>query len=239
MNGLHDLGGMDGLGPINPTPAEPVFRAEWEKAAFTFFPAAFRAGYLGIDAFRYGIELMDPREYLSSPYYLHWVHSVERYAIAAGAVDPDELERRTRYYLKHPDAPLPDHEPNQELLDFVNAAAFSGAPAQRPLDAGPAFAVGDVVRLTDAVPFGHTRVPRYARGKVGTVIAHYGSFIYPDSAAAGRGDDPQHVYAVLFTGATLWGEKYADPNTSATVDVWEPYITRVDTLVDTEEGATV
>lgn len=229
MNGLHDLGGLDGLGPIHPTPAEPVFNAEWEKAAFTLFPAAFRAGYCGVDAFRYGIERMDPREYLSSPYYLHWVHSVEQYAIAAGAVDPEELDRRIQHYLDNPDAPLPEHEPDQELVDFANAAAFDGAPAQRPVATRPAFAVGDVVRLSDAVPFGHTRLPRYARGKVGTVIAHHGSFIYPDSAAAGLGEDPQHVYAVLFSAQTLWGEKYGEPNTSSTLDVWEPYITHITT----------
>ena len=62
------------------------------------------------------------------------------------------------------------------------------------------------------------------------MIAHHGSFVYPDSAAAGLGDDPQHVYTVLFSAQTLWGEKYAEPNTSTTVDVWEPYITHINAM---------
>ena len=164
MNGLHDLGGVDGLGPVRPSPAEPPFRAEWEKVAHGFITAGFLGGYFGLDAFRYGIELMDPREYLSSPYYLHWARSVEHHAIAAGEIDPHELDRRTRHYLENPDAPLPEHEPNPGLVGAVEAAVFAGASARRPVDAPPGFAVGDAVRLSDAVPFGHTRLPRYARG---------------------------------------------------------------------------
>jgi nitrile hydratase len=233
MNGLHDLGGVDGLGPIHPTPAEPPFHAQWEKTAHSLMAAGFLAGYFGIDALRYGIELMDPREYLSSPYYLHWVRSVEHHAIAAGAIDPEELDRRTRHYLEHPDAALPEHEPNPKLVEVAEAAVLAGASARRPLDTPPAFAVGDVVRVDDPAPFGHTRRARYVRGKVGAVIAYRGSFVYPDTAAAGLGEDPQHVYTILFAAQTLWGQEYAEPNTSTTFDVWEPYIAHAPTA----EGA--
>jgi nitrile hydratase len=233
MNGVFDLGGTDGLGPIDPPAEEPVFRADWEKAAFTMFPALFRAGWFGVDQFRHGIENMDPAVYLKSPYYLHWLESFEYHGARTGNLDIDELDRRTRYYMENPDAPLPEHEQNEELVEFINGVVPAGATAQRPTDKEPRFKVGDVVRLSTNVPPGHTRLAGYIRGKVGTVIAHHGSFIYPDSAGNGLGDNPEHVYTVHFDGKELWGEDYAEPNTSSTFDVWDPYLT----LVNTSEGA--
>ena len=74
------------------------------------FPFPFAAGFFGVDQFRYGIEQMHPAEYLASRYYEHWVHTAEHHAASAGAIDPDEIERRTAHYLEHPDEPLPRHE---------------------------------------------------------------------------------------------------------------------------------
>jgi nitrile hydratase len=233
MNGVFDLGGTDGLGPVNPPDSEPVFRAEWEKPMFTMFSACFRAGYFGIDQFRHGIEKIDPATYLSSPYYEHWLHTIEAHAISAGAIDPDELDRRTQHYLDNPDAPLPEHEQSQELLDFVDAVVPAGAPAARETDKQPRFTVGDQVRTADISPVGHTRLARYIRGKQALVVAHRGSFIYPDSAGNGLGDAPEHVYTVAFTSEELWGSGIGDSNGSVYFDVWDPYIE----LIDTKEGA--
>jgi nitrile hydratase subunit beta len=224
MNGVFDLGGTDGLGPVHPSPSEPAYHAEWEKSLLAIFAAGFRAGLYGMDSFRHGIELMDPSYYLNSPYYEHWLHSVEHHAITKGAIDPTELDRRTKQFLDNPDAALPEHDPNPELLDFVNGVAFVGASARRPTDKPVRFDVGDVVRVRSVAPLGHTRMARYVRGKVGTVVAYRGSFIFPDSAGNELGEDPQHVYTVQFDGAELWGEQYAEPNTSSTFDVWDPYI---------------
>ena len=110
MNGVHDLGGTDGLGPVVVPDREPVFTAEWEKAAFAMFSMCFRAGFFGVDEFRYGIEQMHPAVYLLSPYYENWIHTVEHYGQAKGVLDLDEVDRRTQYYLEHPDAPLPQRE---------------------------------------------------------------------------------------------------------------------------------
>ncbi|QLQ09923.1 MAG: nitrile hydratase subunit beta [Nocardioidaceae bacterium] len=233
MNGLFDLGGADGLGPVNPPAEEAIFRAEWEKSVFAMFSALFRAGWFGLDSFRHGIEVMDPSVYLKSPYYEHWLHTYEINGARNGELDMDELDRRTQYYLDNPDAPMPAHEPNQELLDFANAIVPAGVPAQRPTDNPVRFSVGDVVTLSTMAPLGHTRLARYVRGKTGTVIAYRGSFIYPDAAGNLRGEDPQHVYTVEFDGAELWGE-YAEPNTTVTFDVWDPYIEHARQL----EGAT-
>lgn len=232
MNGVFDLGGTDGLGPVCPPASEPIFRAEWEKPIFTMFSACFRAGYFGIDQFRHGIEKMDPAVYLKAPYYEHWLHTIESHAIAAGAIDPAELDRRTELYLADPDAPLPEHEQSRELIEFVDAVVAAGASAARETDEAPRFAAGDVVRVSDSSPFGHTRRARYIRGKRAVVVAHRGSFILPDAAGNGLGEAPEHVYTVKFTSEELWGKGFGDANGSVCFDVWDSYIE----LVDNAEG---
>lgn len=234
MNGVFDLGGTDGLGPVDPPDSEPVFRAEWEKTVFAMYPACVGAGYFGIDQFRHGTEKMDPATYLSSPYYQHWLHSIEAHVIEIGAIEADELARRTRHYLDNPDAPLPEHSQRQELLDFVDIAVSAGASAARRTSKQPRFTVGDKVRTAHVSPFGHTRLARYIRGKQAVVVAHRGSFIYPDSAGNGLGDAPEHVYTIKFTSEELWGKGFGDPNASVCFDVWDPYVE----LVDEENGAT-
>jgi hypothetical protein len=91
VNGVHDLGGTDGLGRVEVPESEPIFRADWEKAAFAMFSMCFRAGYFGVDEFRYGIEQMHPAVYLLSPYYEHWLHTVEHYGKAKGLLSPEDL----------------------------------------------------------------------------------------------------------------------------------------------------
>lgn len=224
MNGVHDLGGTDGLGPVVVEENEPVWHAEWEKAAFALFATHFRAGFFNnVDMFRHGMEKMHPAHYLLSPYYEHWLHSASLHAERVGALDSAELEERTRYYLEHPDEPLPDRK-DPDLLEFINAAVKHGAPARRESPAEPRFAVGDRVRVIDESPFGHTRRARYVRGKTGEITATHGTFIYPDTAGNGGEEDPQHVYTVRFDAAQLWGPEHADANASLYFDVWEPYI---------------
>ncbi|MFC5995182.1 nitrile hydratase subunit beta [Pseudonocardia hispaniensis] len=223
MNGVHDLGGTDGLGPVVIPEHEPVWRAEWEKAAFALFPTNFRAGLFGVDMFRYGIEQMHPAVYLLSPYYEHWLHSAEHYAVASGVIDPAELDAKTQHYLENPDEPLPERK-DPELLAFVDAAVKHGAPARRESDRQPKFTVGERVTVVEDSPRGHTRRARYIRGKTGVVELAHGTFIYPDSAGNGGEDDPQHVYTIKFTNSELWGSETAEPNGVVYFDVWEPYI---------------
>lgn len=225
MNGIHDLGGRDGIGAINPTESEPVWKAEWEKHAHTFFPLAFRAGFFGVDSFRYGMEQMDPVEYLSSPYYEHWLHSVTHHGVRKGVLDPAEVERRTQYFLENPDAPLPeDKDPDGELIAFIDAAIPAGVPAGRDTGKVAKFAVGDRVTVVADAPHGHTRKAGYVRGKTGVIELAHGEMIFPDSAGNDLGEAPEHVYTVRFTNEELWGAESAEPNGSVTFDVWEPYI---------------
>ena len=223
MNGVHDLGGTDGLGPVPVEENEPVWHADWEKAAFSFFAASFRAGLFGVDQFRYGIEQMHPAVYLLSPYYEHWAHAVEHYGVEKGVFDPEEIERRTRHYLEHPDEPLPDRK-DEELLAFVDAAVKHGAPAKRESDKVAQFKVGDRVSVIADSPKGHTRKARYVRGKTGVIEMAHGTFIYPDTAGNGGPESPEHVYTVKFTNEELWGPEAAEPNGVVYFDVWEPYL---------------
>ena len=94
MNGVHDLGGMHGLGPINPEKNEPVFHEEWERRAFGLFGSTFVfAGYT-IDEFRHAIEVMPPAHYLESSYYEHWLTAFETVLAKRGIVTKAELDAR-------------------------------------------------------------------------------------------------------------------------------------------------
>ena len=238
MNGIHDLGGRDGIGAVAPPPpdAEPVWKAEWEKAAHAMFPLAFRAGYFGLDEFRYAMEQMEPVEYLTSAYYEHWLHAVEHYGVRAGAFDPDDIDRRAQYYLENPDAPLPDAQ-DPDLVAFIDGVVAAGATASRDTGRPASFAVGDRVTVIADAPRGHTRKASYVRGKTGVIELAHGEMIYPDSAGNGHGEGPEHVYTVLFTNSELWGAEAAEPNGSVTFDVWEPYIVPAASGTTTEESA--
>lgn len=228
MNGVFDLAGTDGMGPVeNDKGTEPVFRAEWEKAAFSMFAQGARAGLYNIDQFRHCVEKMEPGEYLLSNYYEHWTHALEHFCQEHGLFDAAELRDRIEFYTENPDAPLPDRK-DPEIIEFVNNAIATGFPASRDNHKTPVFTVGDIVRVAGDSPTGHTRRARYIRGKTGTVTAAAGSYIYPDTAGNGLGDCPEHVYTVKFTARELWGEETGDPAASIYFDVWEPYISYVE-----------
>jgi nitrile hydratase len=226
---------MDGMGPVvNDKGAEPVFRADWEKAAFAMFAQGARAGLFNLDEFRHCIERMDPAEYLLSNYYEHWTHTIEHFAQRKGLFDAAELDKRTQYYLENPDAPLPDRK-DPELLEFVDNAIKNGFEASRKTDKAPRFSVGDRVVIRADSPTGHTRRARYVRGKTGVITAAHGAWVYPDSSGNGGGDVPEHLYTIKFTGTELWGEHTGDPNEVVYVDAFEPYLSP--TTTDRTQGA--
>jgi nitrile hydratase len=94
MNGIHDLGGMHGIGRIVREKDEPVFHADWERRMFGLFIAAFAGGHYNVDEFRHAIERMDPAEYLTSSYYEHWLHSLETLLVEKGVIKEQELEAK-------------------------------------------------------------------------------------------------------------------------------------------------
>ncbi len=218
MNGPHDLGGQMGFGPIAPEPNEPVFHADWERRAIGLSIASGSMGHWNIDASRHGRETLHPVDYYGSSYYEIWIKSLERMLIKHGVISDADL-RAGR--------PVdPSSVPKGKLTPKVVGQLFAiGGPSPyvRPVDTPPLFAVGQRVRTRNINPTGHTRLPRYARGKLGVVVGSHGGFVFPDSNARYEGEAPQHVYTVEFTAAELWGPD-GDPNSDVSIDAWESYL---------------
>jgi nitrile hydratase subunit beta len=222
MDGVHDLGGMQGFGAIEREDDEPVFHAPWEAAVLAMMRAGGARGVYNIDEFRHAIERMGPLSYLSSSYYAKWLDGIARLFVEKGLVRDKELETRTEFFSARPDAPA--------------LAALSGpVPARVPVNvhwlqdsvretgARPRFAPGDPVLTRVMHPRGHTRLPRYARGKRGVIHRVQGIHVFPDSNAHGLGERPQPLYSVRFEARQLWGDT-AEPNQWVHLDLWESYL---------------
>jgi nitrile hydratase len=216
MNGGQDLGGMMGLGPIDPERDEPWFHADWERRAFGVTLAMGATGAWNLDASRHARESLHPADYLSSSYYEIWTKGLEKLVVQAGLVSGDEL--RAGHALSEP-------APVKRVLKGadVPAALARGGPTDRPAEKPARFAVGDAVLTRVMHPTGHTRLPRYARGKRGVIERVRGVFVFPDSNARGEGEGPQWLYTVRFAGPELWGEG-TDPTLTVSIDAWESYL---------------
>jgi len=216
MNGPHDLGGLHGFGPVAPEPGEPYFHAEWEKRALGVTLSCGAFGAWNIDESRHARESIPPATYLSASYYEIWIRALETLLERHGFVSTAELAEG-RMLEK-------GAEPKRVLkAEMVPAVLVRGGPCDRPLDTAPRFAAGARVRTRNLNPPTHTRLPRYARDKVGVVEAVQGSFVFPDDSAHGRGENPQWVYTVVFDGAEIWGEG-AEPGLTVSIDAWESYL---------------
>jgi nitrile hydratase beta subunit len=216
MNGIHDLGGMTCFGPIHPEADEPVFHADWERRVFAMNIVAL--AFLGpVDRARHAIERMDPVEYLSTSYYEHWLAGLVMLAKDLGYVTHAEVDAGHAVAIK----PTPFPAPNAAQIESL---VRHGMPATR--DDGriaPVFAVGDTVRARNIEVAGHTRLPRYVRGKVGVVTAQRGSHVFPDTAAHDRGENAQPLYTVRFEAKELWGDNVARRD-CVYIDLWEDYL---------------
>jgi len=220
MNSIHDLGGLTNFGPVVPEPNEPVFREEWERRVFAFNMAAL--GFVGpVDRARHAIERMNAIEYLTTSYYEHWLHGTVRLVEELGYVTAEEIasgKAQGKADLPHPAADAA----------MAEGLVRGGMPATRDVATEPAFAVGDTVRTRNLEYKGHTRLPRYARDKIGTIVAYNGCHAFPDTAAHDLGENPNPLYTVRFEAAELWGDDVTRKD-CVYIDLWEAYL-------DTEVG---
>ena len=199
MDGVHDLGGMQGFGPVDVEPDEPVFHEPWERTARGLMISVVVAAGAGGPDLRHAIERMDPAHYLGSSYYEHWLTAAATLAVERGLVTAAELG--DGFPLSRPARPF--------WLDP------SGAPA---------VAVGDSVRVREWHPTGHTRCPGYVQGRVGTVVRVDGEFPVPDVEAHSPDRPNEPTYSVRFAPSDVWGEG-AEPGTAALhVDLWHRYL---------------
>ncbi|AKI01287.1 nitrile hydratase, beta subunit [Hoeflea sp. IMCC20628] len=216
MNGPHDLGGQMGFGPVAPEIGEPAFHADWERRALGVTIATGAFGAWTIDESRHARESLHPATYYSASYYEIWIRALEILLDRHGFVSADELEAGHKKW--------PGVKPKRVLhKDDVAGVLARGAPCDREVAGAPRFKVGDTVRTINEHPEGHTRLPRYARDKLGVIEAVREGFVFPDTNAHGKGEDPQHVYTVSFDGRELWGQG-ADPALTVSIDAWENYL---------------
>ena len=215
MDGVHDMGGMHGFGKVEPEKDEPVFHAPWEGRTLALTRAMGYTGIWTIDQTRAGIESLPPDVYLSSSYYKKWELRLEKLVLEKGLAGADEL------------ADGHAHRPGTTLKRKLDAAdvpnTLTRGSFSRPAPAAARFKPGDRVRTKNIHPATHTRLPRYARDKVGVVEAIRGCHVFPDTVAIGQGENPQWLYTVLFDGRELWGEA-SDPSLKVSIEAFEPYL---------------
>ena len=211
---------MHGFGPVERETNEPPFHGRWEAAVVAIMRATRGAGLFNIDEFRHAIERMDPAHYLGSSYFEHWLDGIARLLTEKGVVSAAELEALAARIDARSDAAA---APTRVVSPPVPAPRRETETSFREPLAPPRFAAGAAVVARNIHPSGHTRLPRYARGKPGVIAAHRGCHVFPDTNAHGRGEQPQHVYSVRFEARELWGGA-AEPNQHVYLDLWESYL---------------
>jgi nitrile hydratase len=222
MDGIHDLGGMQGFGPVEREANEPVFHAPWEAEVLAIMRAGGSRGLYNIDEFRHGIERMDPAHYLRATYYEKWLDGITRLLVEKGVVSEADLAARAEFFRARPGAPA--REAVKGPLPAGARASWDWLQSSvRDAPGAPRFKPGDAVVTRHVHPHGHTRLPRYVRGKRGVIHRLHGIHVYPDTNAHGQGEQPQPLYSVRFEGRELWGES-AEPNEQVHVDCWESYL---------------
>jgi nitrile hydratase len=224
MNGVHDLGGMHGFGAIRPRDHEDAFHADWERRVHALVLAARAQGIYNIDESRHGIERMPPAEYLRAGYYERWLSSLETNLVDKGVLSQADIDRRTAQLQADASARV-DRREDPALAERVVRERLTPGEPPRP---GPSrFRPGDRVVTRNVHPRGHTRLPRYARGKHGVIDRFHGIDTLPDASAHGRGPSPEPLYSVRFDAAELWGES-AEPRQCVYIDLWESYLEPAD-----------
>lgn len=216
MNGAQDMGGQMGFGPIELETDEPTFHADWEARVLGLTLAMGAARAWNVDMGRSARESLPPAEYLSSSYYQIWLRGLQKLLVQSGLVTQDELDTGRS---------LAPGKPGTGVLrpDIVQRVLRTGVSNERPVATPALFAVGDAVVTRNMNPLGHTRLPRYARAKHGVIERTHGAQVFADAHASGRGEEPQWLYTVRFTGVELWGDD-ADPSLEVSIDAWESYL---------------
>lgn len=216
MNGIHDMGGMHGFGPIDSEPNEPVFHAPWEERVFALVSAVGAWGRWTTDESRQTIERMPPGDYLTATYYEKWLRGMVENAVRHGLITREEAATGQR------DARAPVVTPKL-AADGVTVVMQRGSPKTRVVERQPVFRPGDTVLTRNIHPASHTRLPRYARDKRGVVTAMHGAHVFPDTNALRQGESPQPLYTVRFQARVLWGDA-ANPHDTVCLDLWEDYL---------------
>ena len=218
MNGAHDMGGQQNMGPLEYEENEPVFHARWEARVYALTRAMAAWGKWNIDAGRHAVELIPAADYLQMSYYERWAHRLARQVVEYGLVSKEEFDSGKLAPGSTKAAPAMTLATSSHWLS-------RGIPSSHDPNVRPRFKVSQRVRARNIDPAGHTRLPRYVRGKTGVIVRDHGVYIFPDSNAHFQGEKRQHVYSVRFAATELWGES-ASPRDSVHLDLWDDYLER-------------
>ena len=218
MNGVHDMGGQHGYGPVQPEANEPVFHARWEGRVYALTRAMRAWRKWTPDADRHFLENLPPADYLRMSYYERWFTRLEGQVVQYGFATSAEVEGGKA---------APGSAPATPAFTLAAAPRFlnRGIASNRDASVRPSFTVQQQVRARNINPVGHTRLPRYARGRVGVIERDHGVYLFADTNAHGQGEKRQHVYSVRFTARELWGDA-ASARDSVHLDLWDDYLER-------------
>lgn len=212
MNGIHDMGGMQGMGPLHYEKNEPVYHAEWESRVDAMDAAMQATGKIP-GARRTIEEKISAADYLRMSYYERWFTAMIERLITARLATRSEIESGE---------PAERNTGSVHAVSATEAVAFRrrNQSSRKNIDLAPQFQVGQRVRARNMNPVTYTRLPRYARGRLGTVASIRGVFTNPDVDAGGK---PQNLYSVRFSARDLWGEQGA-PQDAVYIDMWDGYL---------------
>ncbi|HXB69157.1 MAG TPA: nitrile hydratase subunit beta [Candidatus Acidoferrales bacterium] len=215
MNGIHDMGGMHGLGPIQVENNEPVFHARWEGRVIAMRRAVAADGRV-TGGLREAIESIPAADYLCMSYYERWFAALIELVVVSGLVTRAEIDSGK---------PAKGSVKATPALKPADAAtlSFRVPAAMLNVEVAPRFQTGQRVRARNINPVGHTRLPRYARGRAGVIDQDRGVQAFPDTHLSAPVQRAQHVYAVRFTARELWGEE-ASPVDAVYLDLWDHYL---------------
>jgi nitrile hydratase len=216
VNRAHDMGGQQGMGPVEYEKDEPVFHASWEGRVYALTSAMRAWRKWSLDADRHALELMAPADYLRMSYYERWFHRLSAQVVKYGLVSQEEIDSGT---------PAPGSTKANPALTLATSARWLGRtlPSSQDPTVPPRFTVRQRVRARTITPTGHTRLPRYVRGKTGVIVRDHGVYLFPDTNAHSQGEKRQHVYSVRFAATELWGTS-ASPRDAVYLDLWDDYL---------------
>lgn len=222
-NGPHDVGGVQGFGPVDPAPDLVAYPEGWEGRCIAAIIASVGGGAFNVDEFRARIEELPPAAYWSMGYYRRWFHTLERNLVVHGTLTEEQIEERLEAVAAGAGEPPARDDP--ELLAAIDEIIEHGGPLHREVPDPPRFAPGDRVR-TRRLPIErlgeqHTRLPGYAQERSGIVERQYPAMVLPDANVV-RDERAEYVYAVSFAASDLWPD--GDPRSRVSVDVFESYI---------------
>ncbi|MGB0847007.1 MAG: nitrile hydratase subunit beta [Thiolinea sp.] len=213
MDGIHDLGGKQGFGPVKASTADATLDDPVDAFGWTM-NQTLRAPGLSIDWWRHIRELTPPVDYLTRPYFDQWVMTQLIAMIDTGALELDEV-------LNNKPVPVAEPEPVMSVEDVLTANREAGKRFDTDIEDDPRYQIGDSVLMRNASFSGHSRLPNYVLGKAGVITAHHGAHYFPDACAHGD-ERAEHLYTVEFTATELWPQDDVEKNLIY-LDLWESY----------------